>query len=91
MENSSKNENYIFLKGLIKVSISGVLLAFLINRIILPTRVAVDSMGPTLSDGRYVLVNKINKDLVNTDNEDEKLREDIKYHIKVYDWNIGYK
>lgn len=32
-----------------------------------------------------------NGDLVNTDNEDEELREDVKYHIEVYDWNIGYK
>ncbi len=33
----------------------------------------------------------VDGDLVNTDNEDEKLREDIKYHIEVYDWNVGYK
>lgn len=32
----------------------------------------------------------VDGDLVNTDNEDEKLREDIKYHIEIYDWNIGY-
>lgn len=31
-----------------------------------------------------------NGDLVNTDNEDEELREDVKYHIEVYDWNVGY-
>lgn len=31
-----------------------------------------------------------NGDLVNTDNEDEELREDIKYHIAVYNWNVGY-
>jgi len=32
----------------------------------------------------------VDGDLVNTDNEDDKLREDIKYHIEIYDWNIGY-
>ena len=32
----------------------------------------------------------VDGDLVNTDNEDEELREDIKYHIEVYDWNVGY-
>ncbi|TCU64433.1 plasmid rolling circle replication initiator protein Rep [Tissierella praeacuta] len=33
----------------------------------------------------------IDGNLVNIDNEDEKLREDIKYHIEVYNWNMGYK
>lgn len=32
----------------------------------------------------------VDGDLVNTDNENDELREDIKYHIEVYDWNIGY-
>lgn len=29
-------------------------------------------------------------DLVNTDNDDE-LRDDVKYSIEIYNWNIGYK
>jgi len=33
----------------------------------------------------------VDGDLVNTDNEDGELREDIKCHIEVYDWNVGYK
>lgn len=32
----------------------------------------------------------VDGDLINTDSEDEELREDIKYYIEVYDWNIGY-
>lgn len=32
----------------------------------------------------------IDGDLINTHNQNDELREDIKYHIEVYDWNIGY-
>lgn len=32
----------------------------------------------------------VDGDLVNIDNQDEKLREDIKYYIEIYDWNVGY-
>ncbi|OZV10198.1 hypothetical protein CIW83_21630 [Tissierella sp. P1] len=32
----------------------------------------------------------VDGDLINTDNEDEALREDIKYYIEVYDWSVGY-
>lgn len=33
----------------------------------------------------------IDGNLVNTQNEDEEFREDVKYHIEVYNWNIGYR
>ena len=32
----------------------------------------------------------IDEDLVNTHNHNDELREDIKYHIEVYDWNVVY-
>lgn len=31
-----------------------------------------------------------NGDLINTDNEDEELREDLDYIIESYNWNVGY-
>lgn len=33
----------------------------------------------------------VDGDLVNTDNEDDEIREDVKYQIEVYDWHVGYK
>lgn len=32
----------------------------------------------------------VDGNLVKIDNEDGELREDIKYHIEIYDWNVGY-
>ena len=26
-----------------------------------------------------------------TNSKDDELREDFKYHIEVYDWNVGYR
>jgi len=33
----------------------------------------------------------IDGDLKDTDNEEDILREDIKYNMVIYDWNVGYK
>ena len=32
----------------------------------------------------------VDGDMKNTNNEENELREDVEYHIEVYDWNIGY-
>ena len=32
----------------------------------------------------------VDGDMKNTNNEENGLREDVEYHIEVYDWNIGY-
>lgn len=43
-----------------------------------------------VSELLYIDSEMENGDLVLTDNEEE-LREDIKYQIEVYNWNVGYK
>ncbi|MCQ4924885.1 signal peptidase I [Tissierella carlieri] len=56
-----KSENKRFIVKLIKTAILAFFLAFIITRIILPTKIVGDSMYPTLKPGSYFLINKLNK------------------------------
>ena len=58
-----KSENQLFIKQLINVTILAFALAFIVTRIVLPTKIIGASMEPTLDDGSYVLVNKLDKRL----------------------------
>lgn len=64
MENLNEFENYISPKDLIKVFILAIVLAFSITRFILPVKIKGKSMEPSIHDGSYVLINRINKNLV---------------------------
>lgn len=55
------DDDVVSLSNIIKIVISALLLAFLITRIILPTKVVGYSMYPTLIEGDYVLVNRLDK------------------------------
>lgn len=59
--NKDDREDVVSLSNIIKIVMLALLLAFLITRIMLPTRVVGYSMFPTLNDGDYVLVNRLDK------------------------------
>lgn len=59
----NKVQNKAFIIKLVKTAIVAFILAFLITRFILPTKIIGDSMYPILRPNNYVLVNKKYKSL----------------------------
>lgn len=56
-----KSKDFSLLYIVVRSITVGFLIAFLITRIILPTKIMGSSMYPTLIDGDYVLVNRLDK------------------------------
>lgn len=62
MEKIGEDDYKQVCKKLIKIGLLAVLIAFLITKTIQPARIVGSSMHPTLKEGEYYLINKLNKD-----------------------------